>query len=95
MDLVTLTRILCLIGWGAVLLYCTPAVLSLLFGESRYGDPARLVCWFFSLLTISFCARWFIAPDSADLFAALYVFGTVLALFTILAAKSYGRDGRP
>lgn len=92
MDIVTVTRWLCLLAWVAVLIYTSPAVWSLAFGKQRYNDPARLVAWGFSLLVIAFCARWFLAPESDGLFAALYMFGAVWAIFTMLAAKSYGRD---
>lgn len=92
MDIVTVSRSLCLVAWVAVLIYTTPAVWTIAFGKPLYGDPARLVCWGFSLLTILFCARWFLAPENEGVFAALYVFGAVLAVLTILAAKSYGRE---
>lgn len=92
MDFLMVTRCLCLAAWVTVLIYTAPAAWAIAVGRAMYGDPSRLVCFGFSVLTIAFCLRWFLAPGSDGLFSALYIFGAILAILTIISAKSYGRD---
>lgn len=90
----TALRIINIVCWIVVLIYMAPAVASIFRGSSRTGDPARLACFGFALTSILFSARWLVAPADTEIWAALYVMSTVVAIYTLIAARSYGRGPR-
>lgn len=84
-------RLITIVVWLAVAAYMAPAVWSLVRGQSRSGDPARLVCFAYAALAILGTLRFLIAPNHDDLFGAVYGLSISTALLTLATAKSYGR----
>jgi hypothetical protein len=81
------------IAWLAVSLYTAPAVVSLYRRQGRYGDPARLNVFLIAVLFMGFLGRRLAAGEhQADAaMIALLTASTVVAGFTVLIARTYGR----
>lgn len=90
----TLLRILNILCWAAVLIYMTPGVFDILRGRPRTGDPARLVCFTYAVVSIAFAVRWLVLPNDHEVWALLYGLSSAAALYTLYAARSYGRGPR-
>jgi len=87
----TALRIINVISWLVVLIYMAPAVVGILRSKPRDGDPPRLIYASFALLVISFNLRLLALPESQAVQAALLALSTVVAGFTLRAARAYGR----
>lgn len=87
----TLLRIIDALIWFVVAVYMAPAVLSIFRGKPRTGDPARLACFSYGIVSAGFSLRWLVAPDSTEIWAALYAMSALVAVYTLHAARSYGR----
>jgi len=84
-------RLINLAGWLLVLAYMAPAVLGVLRGKPRDGDPPRLIYAAFALLVIGFNLRMLAVPESQIVQAALLGLSAVVSVFTLRAARAYGR----
>jgi hypothetical protein len=86
-----LLRLINLAGWLLVLAYMAPAVLGILRGKPRDGDPARLIYAAFALLVVGFNLRFLALPESVVFHWGLLILSIVVAGFTLRAARAYGR----
>lgn len=77
--------------WGFVILYMSPAVWSLMRGRARRSDPSRLAWFCIGWVQVLGTLRWFLAPDSEELWQAVYVLLIGVGLYVPLVSRSYGR----
>lgn len=87
----TALRIVNLAAWLMVLAYMAPAVVGILRGKPRGGDPARLIYAAFALLVVGFNLRFLALPESVAFHWGLLILSIVVAGFTLRAARAYGR----
>lgn len=87
---------LALASWVAVAAYMAPAAWSIYVKIGRRGDPARLVCLLFALLSVAGLGRRLILQDTdvGPALATLLVAHITVAAFTAYTARSYGRGPR-
>lgn len=87
---------LALSAWVVVVAYMAPAVWAIYLSRGRRGDPARLVCLLFALLSIAGLARRILLKDTAwDTPLAVILLGHIgVAAVTVFTARVYGRGSR-
>ncbi|MBB3348803.1 hypothetical protein [Sphingomonas sp. BK069] len=87
----TALRILSNICWGLMLLYVLRGAVAAWIKHARFGDPMRLACAPTAVVVISFNMRWLLWRDDESLLKALLVLSSVLALYILRLAHTYGR----
>jgi hypothetical protein len=81
-------RLINLAGWLLVLAYMAPAVLGILRGKPRDGDPPRLIYASFALLVVGFNLRFLAFPESVAFHWGLLILSVIVAVFTLGAARA-------
>lgn len=90
----TVLRIAVIVVWGFVILYMSPAVWSLSRGKARRSDPSRFAWFCVAWVQVLGTLRWFYAPDSEELWQAVYVLLIGVGLYVPFVSRSYGRGPR-
>lgn len=84
-------RICVIAVWLVVWIYMSPAIWALIRGEPRSGDPARAACFGYATVSILLTTRSLLLPENEELWAFCYALSICVALYTLHAAKAYGR----
>ena len=85
-------RLIALAVWAALFVYMVPGARAAIKGKDlRRGDPMRLGVAIICLVMILGNLRWLLAPESDELFAAVYVLSIIAGAHTFKLAMVYGR----
>lgn len=87
-------RIIAIFVWAGVALFMSPAVWALIRGRPQRADPSRLAWFSVAMVQLLGNLRWIFAPDSEQLWQAVYVLLIATGLYVMHAARSYGRGPR-
>jgi hypothetical protein len=90
--MLTALRVLNLIIWSALFVAMAPGAVHAISGKDwRRGDPWQLSVAAVCIVMVLGNLRWLFAADNDTLFALVYVLSSIVGLYKLLLARTYGR----
>jgi hypothetical protein len=90
--MLTALRILNLVIWSALFVVMLPGARQAIGGKDwRRGDPWQLSVAAVCIVMVLGNLRWLLAADNDTLFALIYVLSSIVGLYKLLLARTYGR----